>query len=315
MIPNRWYPIYEARKLKSKPVALKRMNAELVLWRGPEGPVGMPAYCPHRGAHLGQGRVRDGKIECPWHGFQFAASGQCLAMPCEGTEARIPQQMRLEPFHVQEAHGLVWLWWGERRANYPDIAFFDEPGMDIRGSSELSYGLPYPYTRMVETNLDIHHTPFAHGSVIPVGALVDEFDARIEGDRIYTGGVLRKEGKTKGMAFRADLILPNLGFIELAQGVWIVVAATPIDEGNSWMWFRYYTARTNSKLLQKFMSWVSVQAERRVVQPQDWRIFKGMVPGTIDDVTHRLVGADRGIALYKGRRRQLLEEAQMKEAV
>ena len=94
-----------------------------------------------------------------------------------------------------------------------------------------------------------------------------------------------------------------------------MVAATPIDDNNSWMWFRYYTARTNSKHIQKFFSWISVQAERRIVQPQDWRIFKEMVPGTIDAVSHHLVGADRGIALYKGRRRQLLAEAHMKEAV
>ena len=68
MIPDRWYPIYEARKLRSKPVALKRMNRELVLWRSPEGPVAMPAYCPHRGrafrpgAHSG----RQNRMSLAW---------------------------------------------------------------------------------------------------------------------------------------------------------------------------------------------------------------------------------------------------------
>lgn len=27
--------------------------------------------CPHRGGPLGQGVVEDGKIVCPWHGWQY----------------------------------------------------------------------------------------------------------------------------------------------------------------------------------------------------------------------------------------------------
>jgi nitrite reductase/ring-hydroxylating ferredoxin subunit len=316
MIPNRWYPIYEARKLKAKPVQLKRMNQELVVWRGPDGPITMSAYCPHRGAALGQGRVKDSKIVCPWHGFEFAADGGCALMPCEGVDATIPTRMAAKPFPTREAHGLVWLWWGEARADYPPIDFFDEPEMATCGWAEISYELPHPYTRTVESSLDIHHTPFAHGSVIPVGAVMDEFDARIEGDRIYSGGVLRREkSATKGMPFRADMIFPNLNFIELAPKIWIVVAGTPIDDDNTWFWARYYIARTRSRLLQTFASWASVQGEYYVVQPQDWRIFNGMAPGTIDEVEHHLVGADKAIALYKRRRRQLLTEADMKEAV
>ena len=27
--------------------------------------------CPHQNGPLGEGRVRDGYLECPWHGYQF----------------------------------------------------------------------------------------------------------------------------------------------------------------------------------------------------------------------------------------------------
>jgi len=27
--------------------------------------------CPHWGGPLGQGRIEDGKLICPWHGWQF----------------------------------------------------------------------------------------------------------------------------------------------------------------------------------------------------------------------------------------------------
>jgi len=27
--------------------------------------------CPHRGGSLGQGLIRDGRVQCPWHGWEF----------------------------------------------------------------------------------------------------------------------------------------------------------------------------------------------------------------------------------------------------
>ena len=33
MIPNQWYPVYESRRLRKRPVALQRMGERLVLWR------------------------------------------------------------------------------------------------------------------------------------------------------------------------------------------------------------------------------------------------------------------------------------------
>lgn len=34
-------------------------------------------YCLHRGAPLGQGVIKEGKIVCPWHGWKFdACTGQ-----------------------------------------------------------------------------------------------------------------------------------------------------------------------------------------------------------------------------------------------
>ena len=307
MIRDRWYPILEASKLGRRPVGLTRLGERLVAWRDASGaPVVSPGFCPHRGADLGQGRVREGQLECPWHGFRFEAGGRCTRMPCEGTGAAIPKAMRLEPIPAREAFGLVWLWWGERREALPEIPFFDE-GRDPRGTAQASYVLPYHYSRMVETNLDIHHTPFVHGSVVPVGERVEDFEATIAGDRIDTRGTLRRERGGRGFPFRACLILPGTGLVELTPNLRILVASTPVDEGRTWLWFRYHSSHTRSAWVRSAVAWVAVQSELRVVQRQDWRIFRGMAPGTIDAFPYRFVHADAGIALYRKRRRELLE--------
>lgn len=314
MLRNRWYPILESARLRSAPIGIERMGERLVLWRDDRGtPRLMPAACPHRGASLAGGRVIEGKIVCPWHGFRFDGSGQCTLMPCEGPGARIPRALHQTPYPAREAHSLIWMWWGDPRETYPSIPFFDE--FEDRGDwTEASYILPYHYSRMMETNLDIHHTPFVHGNVIPIGTRVVDFEAHSEGDRIYSSGMLIREkhalaGRAVGMRFRADLILPNLSHVELTPKLRILICATPVDETRSWLWFRYCQSYTSSRILGKLITWISVHSELRIVQRQDWRIFDDMTTGTIDDFPYAFVHSDKAIALYRNLRAEELKTA------
>lgn len=310
MIPDRWYPVLESARLRRRPVGVRRLGERLVLWRSPGGrPVALPATCPHRGAALDAGRLVDGELACPWHGFRFAADGRCTRMPCEGAEPRIPEALHLQPRVVREAHGLVWLWFGELRERLPEIPFFEEAHSDLACTSEASYVLPYHYSRMVETNLDVHHTAFVHGAYVPVGERVDGFEAEVDGDYIRTRGELRKPDKPRGMPFRADTLLPCLGMVELTPKLRIFVSSTPVDDGHTWLWFRYQQEYTRLPVLRRLLAWVAVQSELRFVQPQDWRIFEAMAPGTIDEVPHSYVRSDLGIGLYRKRRAELLAEA------
>ncbi|MCZ6644302.1 MAG: Rieske 2Fe-2S domain-containing protein [Gammaproteobacteria bacterium] len=309
MLENFWYPILEAKQLKKKPQTLLRLNQSWTLWRNAENePVAFPSFCPHRGADLGQGKVSDGHLECPWHGFGFASDGTCIKTPCQGPDAKVPQTLHIQPATIRSAHGLIWMWHGERREDYPDIPFFDDVTLEAHRSSEMSYVLPHHYTRMVEANLDMHHTPFVHKWSVPgLGAIVRDFHARLEGNRIYTSGQLCRSDQSEGMVFRADVILPNLGMIELTDKLRLLVASTPVDDSHTWLWFRYYQDYSNLPGVRRAISWLAVQSELRVVQKQDWRIFSGFAPGSIDDVDYHLVRADLGIALYHKRRRELLD--------
>jgi len=317
VIPDRWYPALESARLRRRPVAVRRLGQDLVLWRDVAGtPVALPDRCPHRGAALSGGRVAEGELVCPWHGFRFDADGRCTRVPCEGREARVPRALALSPLPVTEAHGLIWLWWGDAARASGPVPFFEELDPDLGATAEASYVLPYHYTRMVETNLDVHHTPFVHGSVIPgVGTRVADFEASLDGDRIRTRGELRKEGAASGMPFRDEFLMPCLNLIELTARLRLAVSATPVDEGHTWLWFRYYQDYSRLPGVGRFFAWIAVQSELRVVQPQDWRIFRGLPPGTIDDVEYRFVRADLGIALYRKLRAETLAGPAARSAV
>jgi len=52
----------------------------------------MDNVCPHWGGPLGQGRIENGKIVCPWHGWQYN--------PKTGETSRSPK-VRLTIFKVE----------------------------------------------------------------------------------------------------------------------------------------------------------------------------------------------------------------------
>jgi len=96
MIRNQWYIILESSEVKQgKPVGVTRMGEKLVLWRDAEGKVVcMKDQCPHRGVALSCGKLIDGLIECPFHGFQFDGSGRCTLIPANGRNAPVPRRFR-----------------------------------------------------------------------------------------------------------------------------------------------------------------------------------------------------------------------------
>lgn len=53
---------------------------ELVVYRNGAQVSCLPNYCPHRGWPFDGGRVRDGILECPFHGYEFRLdTGECLS--------------------------------------------------------------------------------------------------------------------------------------------------------------------------------------------------------------------------------------------
>ena len=64
-----------------------------------------------RGIELGE--VQDGHIQCPFHGFEFDASGKCNLIPANGRNGVITGAVRLNAYPTHEAHGFIRLWWGD----------------------------------------------------------------------------------------------------------------------------------------------------------------------------------------------------------
>ena len=111
--PEGWYFVASREALaRAKLIERTWMGRRIVAWRDDRGRVSVAeSVCPHLGSALGPaagGRVRNGRLVCPFHGYQFDTSGTCVATPF----APPPKTARLRSFETREVLGLVFAWWG-----------------------------------------------------------------------------------------------------------------------------------------------------------------------------------------------------------
>lgn len=160
-----WHPVIAADDLPGDaPRAARLLGEDLVLWRDAAGAAQAWAdRCPHRGTRLSMGRVTAGadgvRLECPYHGWQFAASGQCTRIPALPA-FEPPASHCARTFEACEAHGLVWVRLVPGAATLP--AFEAEHDTRLRkllcGPYEVAASAP----RIVENFLDLAHFGFVH---------------------------------------------------------------------------------------------------------------------------------------------------------
>lgn len=296
--PDRWYVVLLASELpRDRPVGVTRLGHRLVFWRGPDGaPRAALDDCPHRGAALSLGRVVDGCVECPFHGFRFDATGACTLIPANGADGPIPKAMRTRAFPVVERAGYLWLWYGEPPEALPPVPWFEE--LD-HGYAHHTFADDWDthLTRAVENQLDFTHLPFAHRTTIGRG-LPGRLDVLVEaeGDRIK----VRYDPATyDAKGFFVELVAPNLWRNRLADGVWVVAVFAPVDAGRTRLYLRFYQRFLTVPLLGTFACWASNLFNRYVLW-QDKRIVLTQEPReTALRMGEVLVPSDRPIVAYR----------------
>src|SRR6185369_15890763 len=114
-IRNMWYPVCQSALVKDKPVGLRRLATDIVLWRDSRGNIhAHDDRCLHRGAKLSVGRVMNDVLRCAYHGWCYDTSGQCTTIPTSKVaQTKLAPRLRLQQFEAQERAGLVWLYFPE----------------------------------------------------------------------------------------------------------------------------------------------------------------------------------------------------------
>jgi nitrite reductase/ring-hydroxylating ferredoxin subunit len=141
---------------------LRAFGQDLVLVRGVSGPaLVFDAHCPHLGAHLGVGgKLVEGALQCPFHGWRFATDGACQQVP--GAQ-RLPAA-RLRPWPVAEWCGQVFVWHHPQGAasgwELPPLPEWDSPEWRFRAAN--AWTIRSHPQEFGENGMDVAHFPFLH---------------------------------------------------------------------------------------------------------------------------------------------------------
>ena len=156
-----WHPVALAVDVVQTPLPVQLLEQPLVLWRDASGAVqALADQCPHRGARLSLGRVTaNGRLECPYHGWQFAGGGQCMHVPALPSFAP-PATHCARHFAASEAHGLVWVRMAPGGSAVPTFAAEDDAR--LRKLNCGPYDVEASAPRIIENFLDMSHFGFVH---------------------------------------------------------------------------------------------------------------------------------------------------------
>lgn len=151
------------------------------------------AFCPHLGAHLGHGGEIHGEVlRCPFHHFEFDASGVCVATPYGHAP---PPGARLATWPCVDRDGFLLVFWD------PDgeLARWELPRFDHSGWSRLrraSFRLETHPQETTENAVDLGHLTAVHGydAVTALGPL------ELDGPRLRARYAMKRRGLIPGMA-------------------------------------------------------------------------------------------------------------------
>lgn len=163
---NLWYFALHSHALKRGRLIHKTILGEPVVFgRAPDGEAfALRDLCPHRGVPLSKGRMVDGTVECPYHGWRFKPSGQCAMIPSlVGEEGVDPLKISVRKYPLAEKNGLIWVYMPED-ANAPIAA--EAPNVPVAADAKPTLieaqSFPCAIDHAVIGLMDPAHGPFVH---------------------------------------------------------------------------------------------------------------------------------------------------------
>jgi vanillate monooxygenase len=163
-LKNAWYVACTPEEIDGKPIGRKICGESIVFYRGEGGEItALEDFCPHRGAPLSLGFVREGKLICGYHGLEMGCEGKVEGMPGQ----RVGGFPSIKRYAAIEQYGFIWVWPGDvslaDSAKLHHLPWADEPGWAYGGGL---YHIKCDYRLMIDNLMDLTHETYAHASSI-----------------------------------------------------------------------------------------------------------------------------------------------------
>ena len=256
-----WIPALLARELPENdcpPVRVKLLSERLIAFRDTNGRYGlMDEFCAHRGVSLWFGRNEDCGLRCPYHGWKYDVTGQCLEVPSEPEESGFAKKIKLKSYPLVERGGVLWTYMGDPAAQppLPEWEFIMVPPSQSYTSKRLQES---NWLQAMEGGIDSSHVSFLHRGELNTdplfkGAKANQYNLRDQrpvfevvesAGGLYIGA--RRNAEDGQYYWRiTQWVMPSFTMIaprgnhSVHGHFWI-----PIDDENCWAWsYDYHPIR------------------------------------------------------------------------
>jgi nitrite reductase/ring-hydroxylating ferredoxin subunit len=180
-----WFPLVPSDEVPgpgSRPLRMKLLGEQLILFRNSEGVIGLVSeFCPHRSASLYFARNESSGLRCVYHGWLIGTDGKCLDMPNEPVGASFKEKVRQPWYPCREVNGTVWTYMGPREEPppLPDFGLISLPA-DQKGFRLTVRDCNW--MQALEGDLDLSHGAYLH-SALRENLLAENHLDRYTGER------------------------------------------------------------------------------------------------------------------------------------
>ena len=251
-----WFAVGWSREVAPGAMLARQiLGRDLVLWRESARDSDGELHCwldlcIHRGAKLslgtisgasgvsGAGKGNGDCVVCPYHGWRYGASGQCVGIPAH-PGLTPPAKARARVFHVRERYGVIWVCFGEPGGDLPEFALAEDAEARVLLAGPYRFRALGP--RLIENLLDV-----AHLGIVHAGLLGEPERSEIEDYEVGMGahGPLAKEiriwqpdpdgtGAGAHVAYHYEVLGPlTAAFVKLhsQKRFGILAQVTPVDD-------------------------------------------------------------------------------------
>jgi phthalate 4,5-dioxygenase oxygenase subunit len=160
-----WLPVLLANELPEPdcaPLRVTLLSERLIAFRDSGGQLGlMDEFCAHRGVSLWFGRNELHGLRCPYHGWKYDTTGQCVEVPSEPVESGYCKSIKLKSYPLVERGGILWTYMGppDLQPELPMFEWATVPDEQRHISKRIQ---ECNYLQSMEGGLDSFHSTFLH---------------------------------------------------------------------------------------------------------------------------------------------------------
>ncbi|GER84232.1 MAG: aromatic ring-hydroxylating dioxygenase subunit alpha [Thermogemmatispora sp.] len=275
---NDWHVVAYAPALPERqPVAARLLDEDLVLWKV-DGRVHVwRDLCVHRGARLSLGRVEDGCLICPYHGWTYDEEGHCVRFPAH-PEQKPPATAHARVYRSCLRYDWVWVTLGEPQHEVPAFPEWDDAS--FRKVHTGPYSIETSGPRAIENFLDVAHFPYVHAGLLgdPAHAAINDYTVETGEDGITARDITvwqpNPDGSGQGaeVTYTYRVLRPLTAyFVKTSQGPRFAMffTVTPVSERRciAWQYVALNYGEQSEEEIRRFEDMV-MQQDVRVIESQ-----------------------------------------------